>query len=164
MSIYHKHHIVPKHMGGTDDEENLIKLTIEEHAEAHQKLYEEYGKKEDLVAWKALSGQWKRSKIYGVLNKGRVFSEEHKKNISEAKKGCDNSHNSEQLTAVNKSKWHKELLAEKYSKQWEITDPDGKKFIITNLRKWCRDNNIDNGNLMKTIKKGKCKGYSVSRL
>jgi predicted molibdopterin-dependent oxidoreductase YjgC len=30
----HKHHIIPKHMGGTDDESNIIELTIEEHAEA----------------------------------------------------------------------------------------------------------------------------------
>ena len=35
--IYHNHHILPKHMGGTDDPENIIKLTIEEHAEAHKK-------------------------------------------------------------------------------------------------------------------------------
>jgi len=44
-------------MGGTDDPENLIELTIEEHAEAHRKLFEEYGQWEDEVAWKTLSGQ-----------------------------------------------------------------------------------------------------------
>jgi hypothetical protein len=32
----HKHHIIPKHMGGTDDSDNLVELTIEEHAEAHR--------------------------------------------------------------------------------------------------------------------------------
>ena len=26
------HHIIPKHAGGTDVRENLVKLTIEEHA------------------------------------------------------------------------------------------------------------------------------------
>lgn len=56
-TIYHMHHIVPKHMGGTDDPSNLIKLTVEEHAAAHLKLYEEHGKWEDKLAWKALSGQ-----------------------------------------------------------------------------------------------------------
>ena len=53
----HKHHIVPKHAGGTDDPSNLVELTIEEHADAHRKLYEQYGRKGDYIAWKALSGQ-----------------------------------------------------------------------------------------------------------
>ena len=33
------HYIVPKHMGGTDDPDNIVELTVEEHAEAHRKLY-----------------------------------------------------------------------------------------------------------------------------
>lgn len=53
----HKHHIIPKHMDGSDDPENLIELSIEEHAEAHRILYEKYGKVEDYWAWKGLSGQ-----------------------------------------------------------------------------------------------------------
>lgn len=57
MTIYHNHHIIPKHMGGSDDPSNLVRLTVEEHAEAHKKLYEEFGKPEDLIAYKALSGQ-----------------------------------------------------------------------------------------------------------
>lgn len=44
-------------MGGSDDPSNLVFLTVAEHAEAHKKLYEEYGKYEDLFAWKGLSGQ-----------------------------------------------------------------------------------------------------------
>jgi hypothetical protein len=53
----HKHHIIPKHMGGTDEPSNLIELTREEHANAHLKLYEQYGKKEDLGAYYLLTGQ-----------------------------------------------------------------------------------------------------------
>lgn len=53
----HKHHIVPRHMGGTDEPENLIELSVEDHAEAHLKLYEEFGKKEDLCAYYMLSGR-----------------------------------------------------------------------------------------------------------
>ena len=55
--IKHKHHIIPKHMGGTDSPENLVELTVAEHAEAHLKLYEEHGKKEDLCAYYMLSGK-----------------------------------------------------------------------------------------------------------
>jgi hypothetical protein len=55
MSIYHKHHIVPKHMGGSDESSNIIRLTLEEHAEEHLKLYKKYGKIEDQIAWQALT-------------------------------------------------------------------------------------------------------------
>jgi hypothetical protein len=52
----HKHHVIPKHMGGNDNPENIVELTIEEHANAHKKLYEEHGMWQDLLAWKGLSG------------------------------------------------------------------------------------------------------------
>lgn len=52
-----KHHIVPRHAGGTDDPSNLVELTVAEHAEEHRKLFEKYGRWQDEVAWKALSGQ-----------------------------------------------------------------------------------------------------------
>ena len=32
---FHRHHIVPKHMGGEDIKENIVYLTPEEHALAH---------------------------------------------------------------------------------------------------------------------------------
>lgn len=44
-------------MGGTDDPSNLIELTVEEHANAHMKLYEQYRKVEDLCAYYMLSGK-----------------------------------------------------------------------------------------------------------
>jgi hypothetical protein len=53
----HIHHIVPKHMGGSNDPSNLIELTVEEHAEAHRILWEKHGKWQDKIAWKTLSGQ-----------------------------------------------------------------------------------------------------------
>jgi hypothetical protein len=52
----HKHHIIPKHAGGTDDPSNLVELSVFEHAEAHRILYETYGLEEDLIAWRGLSG------------------------------------------------------------------------------------------------------------
>lgn len=53
----HRHHIIPRHAGGTDDPSNLVYLTIEEHALAHKVLYEQYGREQDRIAWLALSKQ-----------------------------------------------------------------------------------------------------------
>lgn len=52
----HKHHIIPKHVGGTDDPTNIQYLSIKEHADAHRLLFEQYGRWQDRVAWLGLSG------------------------------------------------------------------------------------------------------------
>ena len=61
--MLHKHHKIPKHSGGSDDPENIVYLTPEEHAEAHKKLYEETGNKYDFLAWKGLAGQIGKDEI-----------------------------------------------------------------------------------------------------
>ena len=43
---HHKHHIVPKHLGGTDDPSNLVELTIEGHANTPKKVKEKLVKHE----------------------------------------------------------------------------------------------------------------------
>ena len=82
----HKHHIIPKHMGGTDDPSNLIELTREEHAQAHMKLYEEFGKREDLGAFYLITGQTdEAAKIASYLGgkvQGKINAENgHMRNI-----------------------------------------------------------------------------------
>ena len=70
--MLHVHHIIPKHAGGNDEPSNLITLTVEEHAHAHKLLYEKYGRKEDEIAWKALSGQASKKEIVAMgLRLGR---------------------------------------------------------------------------------------------
>lgn len=44
-------------MGGTDDPNNLIELTIEEHAQEHFNLWKKFGCIEDKIAWECLSGR-----------------------------------------------------------------------------------------------------------
>jgi hypothetical protein len=76
----HIHHIIPRHMGGTDDPKNLIELTRKEHAQAHLKLYEQYGKLEDLGAYYLLSGQTdEAAKISSTLG-GKVQGKINSKN------------------------------------------------------------------------------------
>jgi len=88
MTIYHKHHIIPKHMGGTDDPSNLVELTVEEHAQAHKKLWEEHGRWEDKLAWQGLSKMIGKEEIISEVIKnthtGKIISEETKKKMSDA--------------------------------------------------------------------------------
>jgi len=96
-NMKHTHHIIPKHMGGSDDPENLIELTIKEHAEAHRVLYEQHGKWQDKVAWQGLLGLIPHEQIMkemyaarrGSGNNfyGKKHTEETKKLISEKTKG-----------------------------------------------------------------------------
>lgn len=44
----HQHHIIPRHMGGTDDIENLTYLTVREHIIAHYLLWKIHNNPNDL--------------------------------------------------------------------------------------------------------------------
>jgi hypothetical protein len=89
--IYHNHHIIPKHMGGTDDPSNLIKLTVEEHANAHKLLWEEHGRWQDYVAWSGLSKRITSEETIrlaiSLTQTGRPKSKETKDKMRQAKLG-----------------------------------------------------------------------------
>lgn len=55
---YHRHHIIPKHLGGDDSPENIKYLTPEEHIQAHIDLFEKYGNAADAHAVNILSKNW----------------------------------------------------------------------------------------------------------
>jgi len=80
---YHSHHIIPKHAGGTDHPDNIARLTVEEHAEAHRLLYEKYGRWQDKQAYEGLAGFKDKEQIIKEIQ-SRPKSEEEKKNMSNA--------------------------------------------------------------------------------
>jgi len=53
----HKHHIIPRYMDGPDSSENLVEVTVTQHAMFHFCNYQLWGNDEDKLAWRALSGQ-----------------------------------------------------------------------------------------------------------
>ena len=53
----HKHHIIPKHMGGADDESNFTYLTPKEHQIAHYLLWRIYKNVNDLRSMKMLGAR-----------------------------------------------------------------------------------------------------------
>ena len=164
----HKHHVIPKHIGGTNDLENLVELSIEEHAEAHRILFEKHGRWQDKLAWKGLSGQigkeeiieeilrrpqvWTKERkeahlkrmIGNKINKGRVLTEEHKAKIVG--------------TGRTQSASQKEKVAKALAKEWLIITPAGEKISITNLHKYCREHDIDQGNMV-AVSKGRLKQH-----
>ena len=76
-------------MGGTDDPSNLVELTIEEHAQAHERLYEEHGHDQDRVAALMLRGQISNYDAYMEMVR-RPKSEKWKKEMSERNLGEKN--------------------------------------------------------------------------
>ena len=80
--IYHNHHIVPKHMNGTDDPSNMLRCNVALHAFLHKLLFEEHGHWQDRIAWRGLAG---------LIGHDEIMTEVHKAKgpkISAAKKGC----------------------------------------------------------------------------
>ena len=118
-------------MGGSDDPSNLIELTIEEHAEAHRKLYKEFGRVQDRRAWLGLAKMMTGKEIIKeILTSPK--SEEHKRKISEAHKGKPKpwligSRNGAGNAGKPKSDEHKRKIAEahtgkkrgEFSEQWK---------------------------------------------
>lgn len=98
-----KHHIIPRCMGGSDEPDNLVNLTAEEHYVAHQLLCKIYPNNELLVyAANMMTVGRPSNKKYGWLKRkwakvhgknqskvlsGRKLTKEHKEAISEARTG-----------------------------------------------------------------------------
>jgi len=105
----HIHHILPKYLGGTDDPSNLIELTVEEHAEAHRKLYEEHNNWQDYCAWQALSGRIGQEEALrmaqGMANKGKKRTPEQIERYKEAaRKRIERQRADGTLEAANKKR------------------------------------------------------------
>lgn len=58
----HRHHIIPKHSGGKDDESNYTYLTVREHILAHYLLWRIYKNPNDLRAMHMLGGNLSTTK------------------------------------------------------------------------------------------------------
>lgn len=166
-------------MGGTDDPSNLIELTIEEHAEAHRLLWEKHGTKEDWLAWKGLSGLISKKEILKELYTPDVWSDinfrkKHKEATLLAMKRPEVIN---KIKNIVRSKDHQNKLNNRFTKEyisnvtnsisrdWKITNPNGKVEIVHNLAEYCRVNNLSRSGMSMLAKKNKpYKGYSCVKL
>lgn len=83
---YELHHIIPVHMGGTNDLKNLERVTVDEHKQRHLDLYEKYGNFRDLCAYYLLSGRYSEAQLVANSNGGKVGG----KIVHEKKRGIFN--------------------------------------------------------------------------
>ncbi len=59
----HKHHLLPKYRGGTDDPSNLVEVTVVQHAMFHYCNWQLWGDKRDWLAWRGLTGEIGKEEI-----------------------------------------------------------------------------------------------------
>jgi len=113
----HLHHIIPKYMGGTDEPDNLIELTIEDHAIAHRHLWKMYGNWQDEVAYKGLLGLMNTEECYkkAILEGSRKGGKKRMSNMKEEEK--------------------RDFFSDMAKKNWEKNGKKLKKMLSENAQK-----------------------------
>lgn len=136
------HHVVPKCLGGTDDESNLIRLTSEEHFVAHQLLMKMYPGNRKLIHAAILmnassDGQKRNNKQYGWL----------RRKLSDNMKG-----NKLRFGAVVSQTFKENMKGhERTAKSYQVYK-NGLLFqSIKNLSKFCRNQGLNRNTLAGTI-------------
>ena len=147
----HKHHIIPRHMGGSNDPSNLVELTVEEHALAHKELYEKHGKWQDLIAWQMLSGQIKSDDARRELCRARMLNENPMKNpetvnkAQQSRKGYRPSKETKLRTSLS-MKGVKKSTTENMNKDkantYRVVDPNNNEYIVHNLAPFCEEHGL----------------------
>lgn len=156
-------------MGGTDDPSNLVKLTVEEHAEAHRLLYEEHGSKFDYIAYMALSNQigYKEANYLKLLGP-KNWSQEGKDRLRESarerkgdKNGFFGKSHSEETKQKNReahtgnNSWIKGIdpTLLPYTKQYIIHYTNGDTKQVAGLKSIANEFNVSTSNAYATIQR-----------
>ena len=173
--MYHKHHIIPKHMGGSNDNSNLIELTVEEHADAHLQLNKKHNKIEDYYAYMALSGQISSDDARREVCRHRMTIDNPMKNSSTVEK-AKKSKMSYCPSDETKKKISKALLGKKKKctvnmnkdkiKKYLIITPSNEYLIIEHLRNFCVEHNLTESLMYKVASGNRPhhKGYRCVKL
>jgi hypothetical protein len=107
--LTHKHHIIPKHAGGTNHPDNIVVLTVEEHAEAHRLLWEEHQNKWDYIAWKTLCRDWTHERIRREVTREvcrrRNMSDKHPRTGTATPQWARDNWSKKQKEAIASGRW-----------------------------------------------------------
>lgn len=163
--MIHRHHLIPKHRGGSDDPSNLVEVTPTQHAMFHYCEWRLWGSMKDFCAYKLILGDVKNPEFRRARNEafkdiilegGRKWREKNPNKVREnGVKG--NKSQREKL-----KKMGKEIAAQK----WEIIKPNGEVEIIENMSKFCLENNLQKSKmtLVSQGERKQHKGYKCRKL
>jgi hypothetical protein len=91
-TYYEKHHIIMRSMGGTDDKENIVKLTAREHFLAHWLLWRIHRNSQSAFAFYCMTHFGNNKKRFISSSKGYAEAKEvFSKKISKQNSGINNS-------------------------------------------------------------------------
>lgn len=150
---FHKHHIIPRYLGGGNEKENLVKLSYEDHFRAHILLAESFHIDSDNYNRNMWAASWLRrwiedSNKYDItqklseIRKGKTFEElfgEEKAKI--AKEKMQKKHE-EWWKNLSKEQYLKQITKQKNGQQkyWENDNLEHRKKISDNansvLKNW----------------------------
>ena len=152
----HKHHITPRYRGGSDHQDNLISLSVTQHAMFHYCNWKLWDRWEDYFAWKGLKGEIGKEEI---VAEARRRGREKGSVIGVAKIASllhnDPSYRENQLEHLSKSR----ILAVEAAKQPESIEKKKRKLKEIKHQQGDRNSQfgtmwVTNGLSNKKIKKG----------
>lgn len=124
-----------------------------------------FSKENDIVNSKEWANLKEENGLDGGMEKG-WWSEEQKQNISQIQKERwkNGVYDPEKLRlsriGFKQPQSQKDTVSKKLSANWLVTSPEGTQQIINNLRKFCSENGLDQGNLSR----GSHKGWKASKM
>ena len=152
----HKHHTIPRYMGGTDDPDNMEVLSITGHANAHKELYEKYGHWQDKVAWLALAKIITHEEAVRMAcsEAGKIGSKITNDKFPKGTRGNWNAFGGRKKIAENNKK---------RAKIYKLVDSNRTIIETKGLVEWCKENNLHYKNFHKLVvqRKGSYKGYTL---
>jgi hypothetical protein len=180
LTIYEKHHIIPRSLGGSNEKLNIVKLSPREHIICHRLLTKmtegEYLIKMRYAFW-GMSGnnihcnrnlsskQYEYARICIQKNlKNKTYEERYgKKHAEQIRKKQSDSAKGISKPWAGSNGLHPKTGENRHAKVWHITTPDGieVRLIGAEFTKFCNDHNLSKGNFSTY---GKTKGYTATCL
>lgn len=159
---YETHHILPRSLGGSDSESNLIHVSTRVHYLCHWLLAKSTNSPQMIHAFHMMStGRRYNSRGYATSKamKSKLMKEDNPMYSDESRKkqglamikqihkvrpkGLD--------TSMNRSDT---LFGNERSavRNYKVTSPDGEIFLIGNMRKFCRENSLNQTCMIRVCK------------